>query len=172
MVPERRCLGCGKSAEGVETQTQWIEWRKGPCLLCHLTPREALQQLGTEWGRRMYEDVWIDYALRMVTALLAPQRADDPGRATYHATLGLGWAHHAKQPEGVVLSDVRFPNELAAIRAAGGRVWKTTHGQGLAGAAGAHESERYVGKMEVDALVPEASLEALPVIVTSLLKGG
>lgn len=34
-----------------------------------LTPRQALQQLGTEWGRRCYNDVWIEYAMRIATRL-------------------------------------------------------------------------------------------------------
>jgi hypothetical protein len=32
--------------------------------LNELTPRLALQKLGTEWGRECYENVWIDHALR------------------------------------------------------------------------------------------------------------
>lgn len=166
-----RCIGCGKSAEGVTPRT-FDAWAEGPCLKGYLTPREALQQLGTEWGRRMYEDVWIKYALQTTEQILSFVKGYAPETGLFTMPSLLPRGYHFLKPKGVVLSDVRFPNELAAIRAAGGRVWKTTHGHGLAGAAGAHESERYVGEMEVDALVPEASLEALPVIVTSLLKGG
>ena len=36
-----------------------------------LTPREAMQTLGTEWGRRVYKDVWIDYALRQARRWLS-----------------------------------------------------------------------------------------------------
>jgi len=59
-----------------------------------LTPRRALQQLGTEWGRAMHEDVWIRYALDRCYALNCQ----------------------------VVISDVRFQNETALIQQAGGVV--------------------------------------------------
>jgi hypothetical protein len=73
--------------------------------------------------------------------------------------------------DGVVIPDCRFPNEVAAIHAKGGRVWKTMHGHGLEGAAGRHESESYIDALEVDAIVPDSPLEALPMIVTGMLKG-
>lgn len=58
-----------------------------------LTPRLALQQLGTEFGRAMHPDVWVRLALARAAEL-----------------------------ENCCIPDVRFPNEVAAIRAAGGRV--------------------------------------------------
>ena len=46
-------------------------------------------------------------------------------------------------PGGVVFSDVRFINEVDAIRAAGGMVWKIERPEaGLAGTAGQHASEK------------------------------
>lgn len=79
-----------------------------------LTPRYALQQLGTEWGRRMHPDVWVRYMIRSAQA----QKAD------------------------VVTADVRFPNELEAIHAAGGKVWKIIRpNAGLEGEAATHSSE-------------------------------
>ncbi len=105
----------------------------------HLTPRFALQQLGTEWGRACYEDVWIDYAVRVA------QKLSVEGGYTYSAKLGL---EHAWRPgdenwfSPVVIPDVRFRNEFEAIRKAGGYVLKITRpGAGLDGAAGAHVSE-------------------------------
>ncbi|MFA6118141.1 MAG: hypothetical protein WC729_29410 [Sphingomonas sp.] len=88
----------------------------------YLTPREALQLLGTEWGRRCYDNTWVDLAIRTAKDILA-------GRA-YHQHLGLGPEVPPGTPKhlaprratGVVIPDVRFKNELDAIRAAGGRV--------------------------------------------------
>lgn len=58
------------------------------------TPRWAMQSLGTEWGRDLIgSDLWVDAT--MAAARLYPQ---------------------------VVVSDCRFPNEAAAIRAAGGDI--------------------------------------------------
>lgn len=56
-----------------------------------LTPRRALQTLGTEWGRALREDVWVDYLFR--------SRAEK---------------------ECTIVSDVRFPNEAQRIREEGG----------------------------------------------------
>ncbi len=84
----------------------------------YLTPRYALQTLGTQWGRACYENVWIDYAIRTAQERLADE-----------------WPY-------VVIPDVRFANELAAIKAAGGRVFRIERqGAGLTGEAAQHVSE-------------------------------
>ncbi len=56
-----------------------------------VTPRSALQTLGTEWGRVLREDVWVDY-------LLKSRQAN----------------------EITIVTDVRFPNEARKIREVGG----------------------------------------------------
>lgn len=61
-----------------------------------LTPRKALQLLGTEWGRACHQDVWVRTLLRELAEPGAPRR--------------------------VVIPDVRFQNEVDAIVAAGGTV--------------------------------------------------
>lgn len=59
-----------------------------------VTPRHIMQTLGTEWGRMLIApDIWVRVCMRRVAGA---------GRA--------------------VISDVRFPNEAKAIRAAGGHV--------------------------------------------------
>jgi hypothetical protein len=60
-----------------------------------LTPRYALQTLGTEWGRNCYPDVWVDLALRRVEQTLASGRS-------------------------AIITDCRFLNEAARVSAAGG----------------------------------------------------
>lgn len=83
-----------------------------------LTARRALQHLGTEFGRAMHPDVWIRLALSKA------ERASGP----------------------VVIPDVRFKNEAAAVRAAGGRVVRIVRpGAGLDGAAATHASEAGCG---------------------------
>lgn len=66
-------------------------------LLSGKTPRYAMQTLGTEWGRdTISQTLWIDVCI-----------------------------HKAKNhPGNVVISDVRFENEAAAIRNAGGIIIK------------------------------------------------
>jgi hypothetical protein len=128
-----------------------------------LTPRHALQQLGTEWGRRCYENVWIDYALRVAHEILEEGREYYPTRGT---TVELA----DTRASGVVIADVRFPNEAAAIRAKGGVLWRTHFGEGLSGGAGHHASERHVDELEVDVEIEPVPLSELPSIVTLLVR--
>lgn len=65
----------------------------------YLTPRWALQQLGTEWGRECCPDIWVRLAMRNAYAR------------------GLQGIH-------TVITDVRFVNEAQAIRDQGGTVWR------------------------------------------------
>ncbi len=101
-----------------------------------LTPRHFLQQLGSEFGRAMYPDLWIDIAIDSAT------RIDGSVIARYRRDLGVvydGVRQHATA--GVVIPDIRFRNEMDAIRKAGGTLWRVKRGSGLAGEAGAHISE-------------------------------
>jgi len=107
-----------------------------------LTPRRALQQLGTEFGRGCYENVWVDYALRVASRLLTPV---GPTMGVYTMQHGLDedvWDAF-RIAHGVVIPDVRFKNEVDAITKAGGKIWRVHRkAAGLAGAAGQHQSEQ------------------------------
>lgn len=60
------------------------------------TPRHLMQTIGTEWGRRcIHPDIWVDLLMSEIDALQAVR---------------------------FVIDDVRFPNEVEAIRARGGQV--------------------------------------------------
>lgn len=71
--------------------------KDAPCAaLGGRTPRFAMQTLGTEWGRYiMGTDFWVNAAMEVAFDVI-----DQGGR--------------------VVLDDVRFPNEAAAVHKAGG----------------------------------------------------
>jgi hypothetical protein len=76
-----------------------------------VTPRHLMITLGTEWGRnQVREDLWIRL-----------------------------WKAAAEMEGRVVADDVRFPNEVDAIRAAGGQVWRV-HRPGVV--ASSHVSEQ------------------------------
>jgi hypothetical protein len=113
-----------------------------------LTPRHALQTLGTEWGRACWPDIWVNRALK-----------DARWYFDYDAL-------------GVVVPDVRFRNERAAIETAGGEVWRIVRpGAGLAGAAAAHLSENELTDSMFDVshtLVNDGSLEQLAAKVKGL----
>lgn len=106
-----------------------------------LTARHALQTLGTEWGRACFEDMWIEYALRVARTLLSPViECDRPWKYTPQRGLYLGEEHEAPA-RGVVISDVRFANEMNAIKRCGGRVFRIRRPSTLEGAAASHASE-------------------------------
>jgi hypothetical protein len=82
----------------------WIEGElketPSPLFLGH-TPRHAMQTLGTEWGRQCIgEDFWVHYWTMRVRGRIA-------------TTSG---------PK-IVVDDVRYPNELAAVEKFSGRLW-------------------------------------------------
>lgn len=144
----------------------------------HLTPRHALQKLGTEWGRAMFEDVWIDYALRTVH-LLVNESQQAPG-VTYHydAQSGLRPSTYFEHVDGtaparangVVIPDIRFDNELQKIRETGGRIWYRPDG-GLLTDAAAHLSEAGLNDLHFDVQIPwEESVENLPAVVARLME--
>lgn len=99
-----------------------------------LTPRHALQRLGTEYGRAMHPDVWIRYALKHAREVL------ENDRAVYHAKRAKVYCRSGgrTRPTGVVISDARFKNELDAVRAAGGKLWRVVR---PGPSTGAHASE-------------------------------
>lgn len=88
-----------------------------------ITARVVLQQMGTEWGRALQEDVWVDEVLRVVAAL-------DEGH-DYNPMHGVQIRERAANRglapaiAGVVITDVRFQNEVRAVQryAHGGCVW-------------------------------------------------
>lgn len=107
-----------------------------------LTPRKALQTLGTEWGRTMHPDAWIR---RLI-------------------------AEWSLLGDSVVVPDVRFQNELEAIRAAGGHVIRVTgHAVGvLEGGVPGHVSE--AGVEGDDTLIDNSgAIDALPGLVARAL---
>lgn len=95
------------------------------------SPRSALQKIGTEVGRHIREDVWIDYTLRATRQILE-------GRY-YTAEMGLGGLA-AQRPSGVAIHDVRFKNEIRAIKQAGGYVLRVRRPTGRPAEPTSHAS--------------------------------
>jgi len=114
----------------------------------YLTPRYALQQLGTEWGRGCYPNIWAEKAVRVAQDLLKVasdldyrKRSTggwdhDPHPYCYEASEGAYWwdmavDHGQLSSDGlpiytkhklVIIPDVRFRSEIVVIRKAGGKV--------------------------------------------------
>lgn len=121
--------------------------------ITYLTPREALQRLGTEWGRYCYQDTWADHAVRTASSLLnsADTRYEQKkGLYTLYNDRGEAGLEEMQQGRvrGVAIPDVRFRNEINAIQRAGGIVVRVVrHGAGLEGAYAAHQSEAEMGSI-------------------------
>lgn len=111
-------------------------------LLCGKSPRQAMQWLGTEWGRELIgADVWANAWKVRAKAVL-----DAGGK--------------------VVVDDCRFPNELDAVRSLGGKAFRIIR---VVPSVEKHSSEQHV--LEVDRLIPNnGSLVELRRNLLSLLK--
>ena len=85
---------------GVSDREMAGKLKESPCAaLSGRTPREALQLLGTEWGRSLHPDLWVNLWRTRAKAILAR-----------------GFCG------GVVVDDCRFANEAAMVRSLGGAV--------------------------------------------------
>jgi hypothetical protein len=171
---------------GWDEQTLWgpSERRNEPhARLGGLTPRHALQTLGTEWGRRCYKDVWVDIAIRTAAKLLDNQTLSQidrrDGQWMYNPQEGAYWLYFnvetLPQHRGVVISDVRFPNEVAAIKAAGGRIWKIVRSEWSIKdfAWKHHASESYADGIEADLDIANVgSLETFQQMIRDLMRTG
>jgi hypothetical protein len=91
----------GRTRESREWREQVDFWWADRLKMPNLTPRWALQYWGTEVCRRgFHDDIWI-------------ASLENKLRTTH---------------DDIVISDCRFPNEIAAIKRAGGRVIRVTRG--------------------------------------------
>lgn len=94
------------------------------------SPRHAMQLLGTEWGRRLYPDCWVNHCLSRIYN-------DFDGftpRKTDSGNFFIDRTHVA------MVTDVRFPNEAEAILHSGGYLIYIDGG-GLSGSTSSHASE-------------------------------
>jgi hypothetical protein len=123
-----------------------------------LTARKALQYVGTEVGRELYRDVWVEYAFRTAQKL-GMSGVLRSLHYSYSAEHGLTSSNvpTGPKPAGVVIPDVRFQNEVDAFRSHPNakliRIKRPN--TGLGGTAGSHASEQ-----EQDA-IPDGAFDAV-----------
>jgi hypothetical protein len=92
----------------------------------YLTPRYALQTLGTGWGRNCYEKVWVDYGVRKAKFLLEnPEYRYLPWIGEFIPE-GEKFSLGKELPpvKGIVFSDLRYFNEYYGVRDQGGKVMR------------------------------------------------
>jgi hypothetical protein len=138
----KTCYVCHKQGESLNGEYHLVS-----IPVEHLTPRHALQQLGTEWGRTCYPNTWVDLCIRTARKLLDDHSARYTQKhGVHHLEDNRIWEEadriEANRVRGVAVPDVRFRNEMAALREAGARLVRVVRpGAGLSGSAGAHVSE-------------------------------
>lgn len=126
---EGKCQCCGWELPGDSNLNHLPEYKQ-----CYLTPRFALQRLGTEWGRTCYWNIWIDEALKIANQLLL-------GGYAYTKHLGVVEAPVSESPKGVVFSDIRFRNEVWQLKEKGHKLIRLTRSTTIPGALAGHISE-------------------------------
>lgn len=85
----------------------------------NLSPRIALQLLGTEFGRSFKKDIWSGLVMTEVIPRIQNKEND------YHRHLGLTTLGSARPPiNGVVVTDCRYMSELEDVQRHGGYVIK------------------------------------------------
>jgi hypothetical protein len=101
--------------------------KASPCpYLCGRTMRLAMQTLGTEWGRQtMADNFWLAAVENHIDNL---------------------------ELRRVVITDVRFPNEVAFVQAKGGRVLKVERPM-LHGIIDNHASETGIATLSCDGVI-------------------
>jgi len=150
----------------------------------YLTPRFALLQFGSSAGRACYTNTWTDYGIRVAKQLMNNQTGKvyidylgvidsteiPPSVETEDDIQDLEdeIACYPEEVEHVAFSDVRFFNEVDAIRATGGKIVRVV--RRLPGVLAdaehrLHESERQVAELDDEAfdyvIENDSSLEVL-----------
>jgi hypothetical protein len=98
--------------------------------VCYLTPRYALQTLGTEWGRHCWDDTWVSMGVKTARLLLRTSEymmyTQESGYTERVEQTSQGEFLRDDAPplpiKGVVFSDVRFKSEIEALHAAGAKL--------------------------------------------------
>lgn len=106
--------------------------------------RQLAQLLGTEWGRSIHPDFWLKIAAAKIDM------------------------YRSFGSKGVVISDCRFPNEAAWIRANGGRIWNIVR-PGLEPVR-AHASEDLIASLPYDYVIyNKGAIDDLPKAIEAAL---
>lgn len=113
------------------------------------TIREALQTLGTEWGRSIDSELWLTTMRTRLDQILDWYYTPiQPVEGGFHAS----WTRRP-QLSRLVISDVRFENEAQRIRDLGGEIWHITRGARRLTGHGSHASEQGIQILDRDVII-------------------
>jgi hypothetical protein len=110
-----------------------------------LTPRYCLQTLGTEWGRLIDPDLWVEIGIETAFQLL-----ENPDLC-YKPQTGLKQKEKADLkwgPTGIVITDGRFRNEILGVLKVGGKSLKID--RPIASVSSTHQSETEVTQIPLN----------------------
>lgn len=116
----------------------------------YLIPRRVFQHVGTEGCRYLDPDVWVRYLARVAETLLTTEGdycySEEGGLQDYISCYPQGdfktIEDFPSKVKAIVVSDVRFENEIRFIREVGGKLIRIKRpGAGLSGELGEHQSE-------------------------------
>lgn len=115
------CSDFGAEQIRVQDIVDTIGWDRAKVDVAEI--RELLQRMGTEVGRALYgESFWVDRVLAQMTP-----------------------------DQNYVITDVRFPNEVEAVKSVGGRVIRI-YREGV-GAVNTHVSDQGIDNLEFDSII-------------------
>jgi len=108
----------------------------------YLTPRHALQQLGTEWGRACHEHVWVACLIRLATRLSKGGcYYDQKSGLRYFSDIACSDDDLVKPKTNVVVSDMRFKTEMKYIQEHGGKIIRVRRPVEKVTVSSSHKSE-------------------------------
>lgn len=110
----------------------------------NLTPRVTLQTLGTNWGRDLDRNVWVDYANKTSNALLGGDFGYTRSEGLYH--------EEKRGYDYVIITDGRFRNEVLKINSLGGVTINMSRNSQLAQQAAAAGVAGHVSETELDTI--------------------
>ena len=121
--------------------------------LCGKSPRQAMQLLGTEWGRNCIEThLWLKVAARKMEYI---KRLATTGNAYI---------------SGIVISDIRFPGEAKWLREQGGSIWHIRRPNNPNATQATHESEIPLIPEEGDSfIINDGDIDELFIQVSNLI---
>ena len=115
--------------------------------LFNITPRKFMQMVGSDLFRdHLDKDCWVKLILQKINAL-----ADDAKKS--YNEVARHYEDERWAPDSVmIITDVRFPNEVDMIRSQGGFIVKIerTNGGDSDDAWRQHESEKYIDEIKPD----------------------
>lgn len=115
------------------------------------TPRQLMQTLGTEWGRRMVDpNLWLDIAQKIIN--------------------NINKQAEARNINGIVISDIRLGGEAQWLRSQGGEIWSISRDNNPCAIESEHESEIQLAPGFLDKqLANNGSIEQLAAVIDIIM---